>query len=101
MSDTKRVTQKVRAEVTVPDLITDRNVCGPEVLEIRDGMQNSQEIAAWWGRVKLYAEAMHALDRVVTLHHVEDERYWYLASIEAEVPPSSGKRRGRSPKARS
>ena len=57
------------------------NTIGPEELELEDQMRNEKEIAAWWGRVKLYAKAMHELDRVVMLHHIADENRWYLSSI--------------------
>lgn len=61
--------------------IYDRNICGPDALEIADSMRNDPTIAAWWSRVKLYAEAMHELNRAVILHRTE-EGVWYLSSVE-------------------
>jgi hypothetical protein len=81
MSDTKRVTQNARTASS--ETLYDRDVCAPEALEISEGMQNSQNIAAWWERVKLYAEAMEALDRAVLLKR--SDGVWYLSSVSEQI----------------
>lgn len=62
----------------------DRNVCGPEALEMPGNVENHARIAAWWERAKLYAEAMDDLGRAVILKKNDDET-WYLASVESKL----------------
>lgn len=62
--------------------IYERNVVGPSALEIGSDMRNPALIAAWWERVKLYTEAMEALDRVVLIHRAAAT--WYLSSAESQ-----------------
>lgn len=62
--------------------VLDDDVCAPEALNLSDDMHNEKTIMEWWGRVKLYAEAMYALDRAVLLYRDEDND-WRLSSIEA------------------
>lgn len=70
-----------RKKVAVPESIHDSDVSAPDALTISGGMRNEKEIAAWWERVKLYAQAMHALDRAVLIKHIADEDIYYLSSV--------------------
>jgi hypothetical protein len=77
----KRVTRKAR--VAISESLYDRDVCGPDALEISESMQNTQGIAAWWEKVKLYAEAMEPLNRAVLLKR--NDGVWYLSSVPDRV----------------
>lgn len=80
-----RKTKRVKREPKAPQTLYEVNVCAPGALEILGDVDNHMLIHDWWGRVKLYAEAMHALNRVVMLCHDSTEDKWYLASVE-ETP---------------
>ena len=76
----RKSAKKKSAAKGEPVSLLDLNVCAPDELNILDSMRNEAEIVAWWGRVKVYAKAMHALNRVVMLHPLIGENIWYVSS---------------------
>ena len=77
--------KKTTTPVPEPLTLYDVNVCGPDAVEIRGSMANEKEIAAWWRRVKDYADAMRQLNRVPMLCYDPDGDEWYFASVPDQV----------------
>ena len=77
MGSKRKVVQVGRAVAS----LYDRNVCGPEALEVAEHPTDAQ-LRQWWDRTKVYTQAMCSLDRVTMLCYVPDELKFYLASVE-------------------
>lgn len=75
-----------KAQAKPVDLL-DVNVVGPEDTHIDGGDQNMMQVARWWESVKLYEEAMRALDRVVLLGYDRDSDEWYVSSVPQMIEP--------------
>jgi len=65
--------------------IQSKNIDAPDALNISDEIESRDAITKWWGRAKLYVDAMGKLERTVLLIHHEDEGVFSLSSVPSDI----------------